>query len=285
MHIHHDGLRIAGLDWGGDDSADGGALPLLLLHPNGFCAGLFDPLARRVGDAFRPVGVDLRGQGATDAPAGHERFAYEHLAADVLALLDAIGITRCVALGQSLGGGVAITVDRLRPGLIERMVLCEAIAFPHMERSPATGADDRVPLAAVARKRRAVWPDRATVVESYGSRPPLDALEPAALAAYVRYGFNDRADGQVELACDPEVEATVFEVTAGPPGAPSAWEHLDSLHATAAVLCGDASDLPHDWFDAQAERAGVGLTTLAGGHFFLQEDTARAEHLVREHLA
>jgi len=285
VHIHHDGLRIAGLDWGGDDSADGAALPLLLLHPNGFCAGLFDPLARRVRDTFRPVGVDLRGQGATDAPAGRDRFAYELLAGDVIALLDSIGVTRCVALGQSLGGGVAITVDRLRPGLIQRMVLCEAIAFPHMERSPATAAEGGVPPAAVARKRRAVWPDRATVVESYGSRPPLGALAPEALEAYFREGFHDRADGRVGRACDPEVEATVFEVTTEPPGAPSAWEHLDSLHATAAVLCGDASDLPHDWFDAQAERAGVGLTTLAGGHFFLQEDTARAEHLVREHLA
>ena len=38
----------------------------LLLHPNGFCAGFFDPLARRLRDTFRPIGVDLRGHGGSD---------------------------------------------------------------------------------------------------------------------------------------------------------------------------------------------------------------------------
>jgi hypothetical protein len=44
-------LHIAALDWGGDGT------PLLLLHPNGLCAGLFEPLALRLRDTFRPVGT------------------------------------------------------------------------------------------------------------------------------------------------------------------------------------------------------------------------------------
>ena len=56
-----------------------------------------------------------------------------------------------------------------------------------------------------------MWPDRATVTVSYGSRAPLDALAPEALAAYVRWGFVDRDDGQVELACAPETEAGIFD--------------------------------------------------------------------------
>jgi len=51
------------------------------------------------------------------------------------------------------------------------------------------------------------------------------------------------------------------------------------------VVRGDQSDLPGDWFAMQAERARASLVTLSGGHFFLQEDTDRADHLVREHLA
>ena len=62
-HVVRDGLRIAFLDWGvGRFDAD----PLVVLHPNGFCAGFFDPLARRIGDQFRVVGVDLRGHGSSD---------------------------------------------------------------------------------------------------------------------------------------------------------------------------------------------------------------------------
>ena len=51
----------------------------------------------------------------------------------------------------------------------------------------------------------------------------MNVLEPDALAAYVRYGFRDRDDGQVELACVPEVEARCFEASSEPEGAPHAF--------------------------------------------------------------
>ena len=70
---------------------------------------------------------------------------------------------------------------------------------PDRVRSAATLAGTRTGgnfMADAARKRRAVWPDRATVRESYGGRAPLDVLAPEALDAYVRWGFVDRPDGQ-----------------------------------------------------------------------------------------
>ena len=123
------------------------------------------------------------------------------------------------------------------------------------------------------------------MLASYGSRPPLDVVAPEALAAYVRWGFHDRPDGQVELACPPEVEATIFEVASEEHGASGAWRNLAELSATATVLRGDVSFLQADWFEGQAERVGNPLVEVAGGHFFVQEDTARAEDLVRTYLA
>ena len=220
--VEHDGLRIAALDWGGDGE------PLLLLHPNGFCAGVFDPLARRLTDRFRPIGVDLRGHGGTDAPAGGPGgLAFARMARDVEAVLDHLGVEEFVALGESLGGGVAAILDGLRPGAMRRLMLCEAIAFDlaALEDPRPSGSPGGPNLmATIARKRRPVWPDRVTVRASYGGRPPLDVFAPEALEAYVRWGFVDRADGQVQLACAPEVEATIFEVSSGDQGARGAWE-------------------------------------------------------------
>jgi pimeloyl-ACP methyl ester carboxylesterase len=280
--VEHDGLRIAALDWGGDGE------PLLLLHPNGFCAGLFEPLARRLRDTYRPIGIDLRAHGGSDVPpdsANDYRFAL--MADDVLVVLDALGIERVVALGESLGGGVAVLVDAARPGAIRRLVLCEAIAFDMVAIGVkvATNRDGENFMAKAARKRRSVWPDRATVRESYASRPPLDALEPAALDAYLRWGFVDRDDGQVELACPPEAEATIFEESSDERGAQAAWNHLADLRAPTVVLHGTSSNLPQAWFEAQAEQADAHATAIDGGHLFLQEDSARAEALVREHLS
>jgi pimeloyl-ACP methyl ester carboxylesterase len=260
----------------------------VLLHPNGLCAGFFEPLALRLRDAFRPVAVDLRGHGGTATPASRGGFGFADMAADALAVLDHLGIDRAAALGQSLGGGVATIVDALRPGVFARLLLCEPVAFsPDAMASRPRGegpGDGGNYMAAIARKRRAVWSDRDTVLRSYRRRPPFDALAAEAVDAYVRWGFVDRPDGQVELACAPEVEATIFEVSGEPPGAPAAWRQLAWLTADAVVACGDCSDLPGDWFAIQAQRAGAPLVTLTGGHFFLQEDTGRAERLVRELL-
>ena len=68
-------------------------------------------------------------------------------------------------------------------------------------------------------------------------------------------------------------------------GAPAAGRHLAHLSCPATVVCGDASNLPMQWFAAQAEAVGSPLVTVSGSHFFLQEDTDRAEALVREHLS
>jgi pimeloyl-ACP methyl ester carboxylesterase len=277
VSVEHDGLTIGALDWGGDGP------PLVLLHPNGFCAGVFDPLARLLRDEYRPIAVDLRGHGTSDAPATYEQCGFVAAAGDAVAMLDGLGLEEVVLLGESLGGGTGILVDRLRPGLVRRLLLCEAIALQRIGGLP--GAESENHMSAMARRRRAVWADRATVRESYGSRPPLDVMEPAALDGYVRWGFRDRPDGQVELACPPEVEAWFFECGTRPDGAPASFDHLASLTAEVAIVCADGTDLPDGMFAAQAERAGVDLVTVSGTHFFVQEDSQRAAALVREHLA
>jgi len=280
--VEHDGLRLAVLDWGGE-----GNEPLVLLHPTGFCAGLFHPLAARLTDAFHPIGIDLPGHGASDTPRDRRGFGFDRAASHVITVLDVLGIDRCVILGESLGGGVGSLVDAQRPGLLRHLLLCEGIAFDP-DRTRLFGDPERVGggnyMADIARKRRAVWPDRATVRAWYASRPPLDVLAPEALDAYLRWGFVDRPDGQVELACTPEEEATQFEIAAERHSAPAAGRHLAELSCTATVLHGSRSNLPASWFAAQAEAVGTALVTVDGTHLFLQEDTDRAEALVREHL-
>jgi pimeloyl-ACP methyl ester carboxylesterase len=281
--IERDGLTIAGLDWGGEGP------PLLYLHPNGFCAGFFHPIARRLGDGFRCVGVDLRAHGGSDEPPDPAGYAYRELAADVLAMLDQLGITEFDVVGQSLGGGVAIVIDELAPGRVRRALLCEPIAFgaeltaEHAPAEPGPG-DGGNYMSQIARKRRAVWPNREAVRESYASRPPLDVLDPEALDAYIRWGFVDRDGGEIELACRPEAEATLFESAGKPPGGPTAWDHLPDLRARTTIAAGAGSNLPVPWFSEQADRADAHYLELPGGHFFLQEDIAAGEQLVRERL-
>jgi pimeloyl-ACP methyl ester carboxylesterase len=276
LAVEHDGLGIGALDWGGEGTAP----PLVLLHPNGFCAGVFEPLARELRDDRRVVGIDVRGHGTSDAPTTFGACGFVAAASDVVAMADHLGFDQIDVLGESLGGGAGILVDRLRPGLVRKLLLCEAIAFDGLD-GPGEGNE----RAAAARRRRAVWDDRPTVLASYGSRPPLEVMERHALAGYVQWGFRDRSDGRVELACPPEVEAWFFECGTRPDGARAAYEHLPSLEAEVTVVRSGDTHLPAEMFEGQAERAGVGLVQVPGTHFFVQESTAASAALVREHLA
>jgi len=65
--------------------------------------------------------VDQRAHGGSDAPAGPYR--REHLAADVSALLDRVGIDRAVLVGHSMGGVVALTTALAHPERVAGLVL------------------------------------------------------------------------------------------------------------------------------------------------------------------
>lgn len=272
--IRPDGRRVVGHDWGGTGP------DLLFLHPNGFCAGVFEPVIAALGGRFRCLGIDLCGHGASDPPVDLNTFDLQSMADDVVALLDEIGVARVRAVGQSLGGVVTVLVDRLDPNRLERILLWEAVVLP----GPPAPNPDRPPIAAITRKRRAIWPDRAAMAASYRARPPLDTLEAAALDAYLRHGVRDRSDGQVELACPPEVEATIFDITPTERGSLPAWQHLSNLAGRAVVVAGSDSALDHSVFEAQAAAVGGPYEEVAGTHFFPQENADLAAKLIERHL-
>ena len=290
----HGGLSIVSYDWGGSGQ------PLLLLHPNGFCGRVFTPLAQRLLGPFRPIAVDFRGHGLTSAPPdGPDGLAFAAIARDVVAVLDHLGVREVVTIGVSLGGAIGILIDRLRPGLQTRLWLHEPIAFPFVATSPerlpaatrratpsvpaATPDGPRPDTALVASKRRAVWPDRATVRASYANRAPLSELAPEVLDAYVQWGFVDQLDGTIRLACDPATEAALFASSPTVNGALDAWGHFPNMSVRYSASAGRTTTLPIALFEA-AEAVIGPIDWLDTGHFGPLADLDLGERLARELL-
>ncbi len=200
------------------------------------------------------------------------------MANDVLDVLDHLDLCGIAGVGGSLGGAVAVLVDQVDPGRWSELLLAEPVAFPRS----SLGSSRPNPMALAARRRRRSFATRAEMYAQYRNKAPLSQLSAEALDAYLRWGTVERADG-LHLACDPDTEALVFEMSATSYGAPAAWDHLEHLACSAVIVAGEDTFLPAI-FDHQAQRAGATLLTVPGGHFVLHENTSRTEALLRAHV-
>ncbi len=123
------GVRIHYLDWGAGGPADPSTPPLVLVHGIGETCWWWAPIARRLLTRARVIALDLRGHGASDAPAsGYE---LPSLAIDVLTVMvangwgpDASGPPAVIA-GHGFGAQVAAAVAAERPGAVAGMALID----------------------------------------------------------------------------------------------------------------------------------------------------------------
>jgi pimeloyl-ACP methyl ester carboxylesterase len=124
----------------------GSGFPVVLLH--GFPELAFSwryqiPALAQAG--FRAIAPDQRGFGSSDIPANIEDYDIVHLAGDIAALLDALGIDRAVFLGHDWGGAVAWAMPLLHPDRTAGVIsLCTPYrAFPRMSSLRETWGDDK----------------------------------------------------------------------------------------------------------------------------------------------
>ena len=103
-----------------------GGRPLLLVH--GFTGAkedftdYLDPLAEL---GWHVIAPDQRGHGESHSPDDEGAYSFDIYAADLLALLDAMGWATAVALGHSMGGMVLQTAAVAAPERFEAIVLMD----------------------------------------------------------------------------------------------------------------------------------------------------------------
>ena len=84
---------------------------------------MWDPQIAAFTRQYRVLRYDKRGHGETDVAPGP--YSFELLADDVLALLDALQITRTHFVGLSMGGMTGMTMALKNPGVLRTLVLCD----------------------------------------------------------------------------------------------------------------------------------------------------------------
>lgn len=94
---------------------------VLLLHGLGSCAEHWSTQLLALSQHYRVIAADFRGHGQS-SPSKHP-FTMQQLAADMLALLEHLDISRCQVVGFSLGGMVAFELALLAPQRIQSLVI------------------------------------------------------------------------------------------------------------------------------------------------------------------
>ena len=116
---------------------DRSGVPVVLLHAWGESLASFDRLLPRLPATIHALAMDQRGHGTADKPAGG--YTLPDLADDVVAFLDAVGLTSAVLLGSSSGGYVAQQVAVHAPDRVDGLVL---VGSPRSLRGRPSFADE-----------------------------------------------------------------------------------------------------------------------------------------------
>jgi len=95
---------------------------------------MWDQQAAMLARRYKVLRYDLRGHGATDAPAGD--YTFEMLAYDAHGLLQALGIESCHWVGLSIGGMIGQTFALKFPGVFKTLVLADTTSRNPPEARP-----------------------------------------------------------------------------------------------------------------------------------------------------
>jgi len=112
--------------------------PVLCLHGHPGRGSCLDVFAEFLAPRFRTLAPDLRGYGRS---GGRQPFAMEDHLTDLEALLDREGIERCLLLGWSLGGILALELALRQPERYSGLILIASAARPRGTHPPISTAD------------------------------------------------------------------------------------------------------------------------------------------------
>lgn len=253
---------------------------LQFLSGNGFCAGVYGALLRRLPAHWQIIALDLPGQGYSDDPPRYE--GSRALLARIEAAFDELfgGASR-IAMGHSFGGVLSALLAARQPDRIAGLLLLDPVIFPPwLFRALRLAAPLGLhPFEKAARRRRAHWPSRAAAREYLRGRGIYRGWTEEALDDFVRHALRDDPGGGVRLACPPGLEAEIFARPAG-----GYWQALARYAGPVAMIHGRDSYpfLPAAARRLRALQPDALVRAVPGGHCFMQQHPDEAAQAVAE---
>ncbi|GAB3042722.1 alpha/beta hydrolase [Parafrigoribacterium mesophilum] len=279
--VHHRSVSVGGCRLHVATAGDPGAAPVILLH--GFpqhwylWRELMVPLAR----SRRVIALDLRGFGWSDAP--EHGYSTEQRVADVLAVLDALGIDRADVVGHDWGAWLGFRLALDRPDRVRRLV---AISMVHpwvMQRHLIPNVWRWWVTVLFELPGLGEWMQRARPRVT-GWLLARDAANPAVWTPRLRQMYTSRAAEPARAAAGRRLHGQL--IVRDVPRLLLGRDRRRALGAPTLIIGGEHDALlPPDVLTAPRRFADrITVRTIPGGHFLVDENPDQVLTLVAEHL-
>ncbi|MBI2468820.1 MAG: alpha/beta hydrolase [Candidatus Rokubacteria bacterium] len=225
------GLRLRYRDWGGRGA------PLLALHGSSAHAHWWDPVARRLAPRFRVLALDWRGHGRSEWPRP-PAYRTEDFVADLVGVIERLGLDRVVVAGHSMGGHAALVFAAWHPDRLARLVIVDA--------KPMVNVRRLLEFQARPERPRREFPSRAAALRRFRLMPPETTAPPALVRAIGARGIRRLGPDRWVYRFDPACERTRVPV--------DAWPLLSRIAAPTLIVRGEGSAvLPRDVAERMAK--------------------------------
>ena len=263
----HGGLRLNVWDYGGNGPT------LLAAHCTGTLGRIWDPVVAALGDRFRILAPDTRGQGDSESPADRDGYRWELSGRDLLEVMRHFDLPKGTgAVGHSAGGAHVAYAEHLSPGCFGRIMLIDAVV------ADRAFFEGEVHLATKVARRINTFASIDAARERLAAKPPMASWVPEAVDRYLDHAFQLDPDGACHLKCPGDREAWYYELG----GASDVYDNLHELHVDACLVTGEHSYAQH-WVEAQDARLPYSrVEVVAGaGHFIPQEKPVETATLIQ----
>ncbi len=254
---------------------------LHMLHGNGFCSRMYQPMLQLLAQDYDLFLSDAQGHG--DSDHGGPFVGWNHSATLAKEAWQAhqslYPEVPVYGVGHSFGGVLTALIHTTAPSPFAGIVLLDPVLFTPtmltiMRSLNSIQLYRKNPLAKAALRRRQHWPDQETARQYLHNRGMFANWHPDALAAYIEHALKPSEHG-LSLKCQPQREADIF---ASYPD--KLWQQLALPCPPVRVIYADNSydfivKALNKW---QRCNPAVQVEQISGGHCFMQEqpDLARA---------
>ncbi|MDY7096733.1 MAG: alpha/beta hydrolase [Pseudomonadota bacterium] len=214
------GLKIGYWEWRADP--DNRQPPLFFAHATGFHARVFDAVIAHF-EGRRIISVDMYGHGRSEGGPVDD---WGVIVASMKAVLEQLKIRRAVGIGHSMGAHVLAQCAGDLRDVFSRLILFDPVIMaPEFYAADSALFTSDAPHPAIRRKRDFESPE--AMMQRFESRDPYALFDRRVFENYCRHGLTPKGDGY-ELACLPEMEASLYGSSRSNPGIHDAIKRIEA---------------------------------------------------------